>query len=202
MSTTKKSPVKNNLILIVLCTFILGFISGATFAVFKLKPATETPSQQASGQSTMDEQQKRAITQLESAVTKNPDDFQSWTQLGNLYYDTGQYQNSISAYNKSLELHSGNANIWTDLGVMYRRTQQPEKAVECFNTAINMDPNHQISRMNKGIVLMYDLKDVEGAIESWEGLLAINPDAKSGNGDSIREFVDQLKKDLIKKNQQ
>jgi len=81
---------------------------------------------------------------------------------------------------------------------MYRRTDRPEKAIEAFDKAIAMDPTHEISRLNKGIVLMYDRNDPDGAIESWENLLKINPNATTGNGDSVREFVDQVKKELNK----
>ncbi len=191
MSNTNTAPRKDSLIIYVVLAFIAGFLSGAAFAVFKMGPETETAVTKQ--QSNMSEQQIQAIAHLEQEVTGNPDRFQAWTQLGNLYYDTGQYPKAVKAYEKSLELHSGNANIWTDLGVMYRRTNQPEKAIEAFDKAISMDPSHEISRLNKGIVLMYDLDDVDGAIDSWEGLLKINPDAKTGNGDSIREFVDSVK---------
>ncbi|MGB3225434.1 MAG: tetratricopeptide repeat protein, partial [Desulforhopalus sp.] len=125
-----------------------------------------------------------------------PENFQSWVRLGHLYYDTDQPEKAIAAYNKSLELHSGDANLLTDLGVMYRRTEQPEKAIELFNRAIEKEPSHQPSRFNKGIVLMYDLNDPAGAIEAWEELLKINPDAQSADGQPIRAFVDQIKADL------
>ena len=76
----------------------------------------------------------------------------------------------------------------TDLGVMYRRTGQPRKAIDAFNKAITMDPTHEISRLNKGIVLMYDLNDTEAALTSWEKLLEVNPDARTGNGDSYTKI--------------
>jgi tetratricopeptide (TPR) repeat protein len=82
---------------------------------------------------------------------------------------------------------------------MYRRIKQPEKAIELFNMAIQKDPNHQPSRFNKGIVLMYDINDSQGAIASWEELLSLNPQAKTANGQPIREFVDQIKADLAEK---
>lgn len=197
MSTTNKSPQKSSLTLYVAIAFIAGFLSGAAFAIYKTGPSETTTVN--SSQNTVSDQHSQAISHLEAEVTANPDRFQAWTQLGNLYYDTGQYDKAVKAYEKSLELHSGTGDIWTDLGVMYRRTNRPQKAIEAFDKAMEIEPTHEISRMNKGIVLMYDLNDAQGAIASWEDLLAINPDAKSGNGDSIREFVEQLKQDLAKK---
>lgn len=197
MSNTEKSPRKDNLVMFVAIAFIVGFVSGAAFAVYKLG-GTNVNTQTAAQQSSISEQERQAILHLEQEVTASPDKFQAWTQLGNLYYDTGQYAKAVKAYEKSLELHAGNADIWTDLGVMYRRTGDSQKAIEAFDKAIDMDPTHQTSRLNKGIVLMYDFNDADGAIQSWENLLRINPEAKSSAGESIREFVDQLKEDLAK----
>ncbi len=197
MSTNTKTPRKDTLIMYLAITFIVGFISGAAFAVFKLGGTTSSP-EAVTQQSNMSEQQRQAITHLEQEVTASPDKFQSWTQLGNLYYDTGQYQKAVKAYERSLDLHAGDANIWTDLGVMYRRTEESDKAIEAFDRAIELDPTHETSRLNKGIVLMYDLKNTAAAVESWENLLKINPAAKAANGESIREFVDHLKEDLAK----
>ena len=76
---------------------------------------------------------------------------------------------------------------------MYRRSGSPEKAVDAFDRAMNIDPNHEISRFNKGIVLFHDLKDEKGALAAWESLLAINPKAKSPGGQTVRELVDHIK---------
>lgn len=197
MTSNTKTPRKDTVVMYVAIAFIVGFISGAGFAVFKLG-GTSTTQTAAPQQSNMSDQERQAIAHLEQEVTASPEKFQSWTQLGNLYYDTGQYEKAVKAYERSLELHSGDANIWTDLGVMYRRTGSPQKAIEAFDKAIAMDPTHQTSRLNKGIVLMYDLNDTAGAVESLENLLKINPAAKSANGEPIRDFVDHLKEDLAK----
>jgi len=174
--------------------FILGFVSGVGFAVFKLGAGSgQTPTVTGQPADNQAAQTMQAITNLEAAVTAKPDDFQSWVQLGHLYYDTDQYQKAISAYTTSLKYHSGDANLLTDLGVMYRRAGQPEKAIEWFKKAQAMDPRHQPSRFNEGIVRFYDLKDRDGAIASWEELLKINPDATAGNGQKIRDLVEQVK---------
>jgi hypothetical protein len=58
---------------------------------------------------------------------------------------------------------------------------------------MQIDPKHEISRFNKGIVLFHDLKDEKGAIAAWESLLAINPEAKSPSGQAVRQLVDHIK---------
>ncbi len=201
MSNEKKMVKKETLILAVFIAFIGGFLAGAGFAVYKLGPE-ETPHDHQQEANAMSDQESKAIASLEAEVTAKPDNFQLWSRLGNLYYDTDQPQKAIGAYTRSLELHSEDANIWTDLGVMYRRTKQPEKAIEAFEKAIAVDPAHQFSRMNKGIVQLYDLNDAPAAINTWEELLQVHPDAKTANGDSIREFVDHIKEEIKQKSNQ
>ena len=134
------------------------------------------------------------IAALERQTKANPNNTQAWTELGNAYFDSGQYEASISAYRKSLELDPSNPNVWTDMGVMYRRSGKPEEAIKAFDQAIAADPKHEVSRMNKGIVLLHDLNDFDGAIRAWEGLLEVNPLAMAPNGVSIDQMVVQLKK--------
>lgn len=194
MTETKQQPYVTFAII-----FLVGFICGVGFAVYKLGAGegqqTVTTNQQANDQAA---QMAAAITNLEATVTAKPDDFQSWVQLGHLYFDTDQADKAITAYETSLKYHSGDANLLTDLGVMYRRIKQPEKAIEWFEKAQALDQVHQPSRFNEGIVRFYDLKDTEGAIASWEELLKINPDAKAGNGQGMREFVEQVKRGEVK----
>lgn len=173
-----------------LIVFVLGFLAGVAFTVLKDDGTSQpAPSQVSSGSG----ENQQAILNLEAEVTSNPDNFEAWIRLGHLYYDTNQPQKAVKAYNRSLELHDGDANLLTDLGVMYRRLKQPEKAIESFDRARKKDPGHLPSRYNKGIVLLYDLDDTEGAIASWEELLRINPQAKNSSGEPISELVKQLK---------
>lgn len=181
--------------------FICGFLAGIAFTVYKGGSPGSSPTAITGGQpQAQNDDTQQAIIHLEAEVTANPQNFQSWIRLGHLYYDSNQPEKAIAAYTKSMEFHTADANLLTDLGVMYRRTKQPEKAIELFNKAIQQDPSHQPSRFNKGIVLLHDLNDATGAIASWEELLRINPQAKTANGQPIREFVDQVKVDQSKTN--
>jgi tetratricopeptide (TPR) repeat protein len=76
---------------------------------------------------------------------------------------------------------------------MYRRAGKPEEAIKAFDRAIAIDPKHEVSRFNKGIVLLHDLNDRGGAIEAWEKLLEINPAATAPNGQPLRELVNRFK---------
>jgi tetratricopeptide (TPR) repeat protein len=178
--------------------FVCGFMAGAGFAVYKnafRTPPAAIHTQSAGEKNQVSDQQAAAVNNLERQVVAEPNNFQLWTQLGNMYYDTNQPERAIKAYTRSLELHTGDANLLTDLGVMYRSIGQPNKALEYFDRAIALDPVHQQSRLNKGIVLMYDLHNPNKAIAVWEELLRMDPEARTASGDYVRDFIDQVQKE-------
>ena len=199
--TDKSNLVKKeSIVYALLIGFVAGFIGGTVFAVYKLGPETvpnaPTETNVTPVQSQLDAQSLEAISNLEADVTANPDNVESWTRLGHLYFDSSQVKKAIKAYERSLELQPGNPDVWTDLGVMYRRDKQPEKAIESFEHAFSVQPGHETSRINKGIVLLYDLNKPEETVAAWEELLKINPNAKMPNNtllvDAIKEVKDQI----------
>jgi cytochrome c-type biogenesis protein CcmH/NrfG len=189
---------KETFLIATLLALAVGFFGGVVFAVFKSdskipgQSAPVQPQSQAVAPAGSDR-----IAALERQTEANPGDTKAWTELGNAYFDANQFEKSISAYRKSLELDPSNPNVWTDMGVMYRRNGNPEDAIKAFDQAIAADPKHEVSRMNKGIVLLHDLNDFDGAIRAWEGLLEVNPIAMAPNGASIDEMVVQLKKQQL-----
>ena len=195
MADNKQKPKKKNQppVVTYFIIFILGFLTGVGFTVYKTGGTGSNSTATSSQQNTQDEETHQALLELEGEVTADPDNFQAWRQLGNQYYDHNLPEKAIAAYTKYLELQSGDANILTDLGVMYRRTKQPQKAIESFDKAIQMDPTHEPARFNKGIVLLHDLNKPGEAIASWQELLKINPQARAANGESIRDFIENVK---------
>lgn len=185
---------KETLWLVTLLALAVGFFGGVMFGVFKSDPAGVPGRPAPSPAKAPDSGLASMIAALEKETRSNPGNLEAWVELGNSYFDTDQYQKSIDAYRKALEINPANANVWTDMGVMYRRNGNPQEAIRAFDQAIEADPKHEVSRMNKGIVLLHDLQDVNGALKAWEGLLEINPIAMAPTGRSVDEIVQQLKK--------
>jgi len=179
-----------------LLALAVGFFAGVMFTVLKSDTgAALQPSQSAAPQAQVGTPARpNMIASLEDETAKNPQNKRAWIQLGNEYFDADQYEKAIWAYRKSLELDPNNANVWTDIGVMYRRSGKPKEALEAFDKAIAVDPKHEPSRLNKGIVLLHDLQDYDGAIAAWEALLEVNPIAMAPTGRSVDEMIQQMKK--------
>ena len=188
---------KSTTILICLIAVGIGFLGGVVFSAYKSGIGVPVPSaappQQASKEQSISEEQAKRILALEREVSENPQKNKAWIQLGNLYFDTKNYEGAIRAYKKSLEVNPNNANVQTDLGVMYRRSGQPKEAIQAFDRAIEIDPRHEVSRLNKGIVLLHDLNDREGAIQAWEELVKLNPAAMTPSGQPLNELLERFK---------
>jgi cytochrome c-type biogenesis protein CcmH/NrfG len=187
---THKYVKKETMLMVAFITFTAGFLAGIAYGLYKGEPrkVARVEKQQAA-----DPKFSSEIAALELEVAQNPANVNAWTQLGNRYFDTNKFDRAIGAYNKSLALNPQNADVWTDLGVMYRRNRQPAEALKAFDKAIEINPRHEISRFNKGIVLLHDLKDQQSAIRAWEDLLKVNPVAMAPNGQSVDQLIVQLK---------
>ncbi|MCX5875072.1 MAG: tetratricopeptide repeat protein [Deltaproteobacteria bacterium] len=187
---------KEIVLLIGLGCLIIGFLSGIVFSIYKT-PAGGGASRVAAGQTEtqakkLTAEQTQQLLQLELEVQKNPANVEAWTNLGHLYFDSDQADKAITAYNKSLALAPNNADVLTDLGVMYRQAGNPQQAVASFDKAIQANAKHETARFNKGIVLLYDLKDQPGGIAAWQGLVSINPMATAPNGQLISEMIKEM----------
>jgi cytochrome c-type biogenesis protein CcmH/NrfG len=183
--------------LVTLLSLAVGFFGGVVLAVLKSDPGSmpgTSPSQMPRAQAPAALPVRTELVKaLEDETAKNPQNTQAWVQLGNEYFDSGQNEKAIFAYQKALELDPNNANVWTDMAIMYRRSGRPQEAIKAFDKAIEADPKHEPSRLNKGIVLLHDMEDFDGAIAAWEGLLEVNPIAMAPTGRSVDEMVQQMK---------
>ena len=178
---------KETMMLVALIAFVIGFLGGIVFYIFK-SDSTPALQQQSQVQQQAD-QTENAIRALEQEVLTNPNNLQAWVNLGHNYFDTDKADKAIFAYNKALELNPNDANVLTDLGVMYRRNKQPNEALAAFNKAIAIDPSHPTPRFNKGVVFLFDLKDKEAGLAIWQELVDVNPEATAPDGKLVSEII-------------
>lgn len=113
-----------------------------------------------------------SLQQLSAREPQNPD---YPAQIGNLYYDAGQYAAAVGYYRKSLELRPRDPNVETDLATCYYYLQQPDKSLEILDKVLSYAPGFSQAKFNKGIVLIEGKKDVKGGIAVWKELLRSDP---------------------------
>ena len=120
------------------------------------------------------------IRALQDLVAREPRNTKAWIQLGNDLFDTNQYQKSIDAYGKALELQPGNPDVLTDQGLMYRALGQFDQAVANFEKAFKADPDHFQSQINFGVVYVENIKKPEKAIPVLERVIQRDPNGRFG----------------------
>jgi len=180
-------------------TFAGGVVTGLIIGVMIFSggssPVPQAPRPQQPQQPQVDKIKKqREIVQLEDLVKSDPGNYQAWKKLGDNYFDTELPSKSIEAYRKALAIDDKDPNVWTDMGVMYRKVGDFTKAIESFDEAIARDPNHAISRLNKGVVYIYDLQDLAKGVAAWEDALRVQP--VGPQADKIRADLEQVKQRL------
>ena len=181
------------LVIYAIIIFVLGFLCGTGFTVWKTGSSAEPLPASTAG---LTPANPAAISELVKIVASEPANASAWLQLGNLYFDVNAPAKAIDAYTHTISLGRVDANILTDLGVMYRRSGQPEKAVESFEKAIQLDPQHKIAFFNKGTVQLYDLHQSEEAVKTWESILLFAPEATVHNGTPLKDIIARAKADI------
>lgn len=196
---SKTKPITRETVIIAgLICFIAGYATHSLVVSYQ-NFGEQVPQQQISQQNFSSGQQSASPAPQQAQdgallkkVEENPNDLASWIQLGNLYFDTGNYDKAITAYNKAVDIDPENPDVLTDLGIMYRRTGDLSKAIQSFKKAQEMDPSHQMSAFNMGIVFFYDMKNVDDALAIWKELLRANPDFLMPNGQRLFDFLKTL----------
>jgi len=181
-----------------LLIFIAGVLTGIGISAWKLDFGSagvhETKKVK---ESDPKEEIKDRISGIERMLTANPNNVQALIQLGNDYFDIGQYDKSIETYEKALKIDPKNAEITTDMAVAYRRLGKTEESVRLFRKALEIDPNQTLAMFNLGIVLRDDMKDLPGALNVWKTFLEKAPD--SPHAVMIKPWVKQLEEQLATK---
>lgn len=149
-------------------------------------------TQEGAASLTDNRQTLQSIFRHEEDVRKNPDNVEAWEHLGNLYFDAGEPQKAVNAYNRALELKPGNTSVLVDCGVMYRELKEYPKALEYFRKALEIDPKHEHALFNSGIVLYFDLKQKDEGLNAWRELLKVKPDARTPSGEPLSTMIDTL----------
>lgn len=95
----------------------------------------------------------RGIEQLQTQLLVNPNNFAALSRLGDLYFESGQYQLAIQSYDKALVVNSECAGCLNDKGLAQFYIGDTEGALASFDMATVIDPDYPNAWLSKGYVL-------------------------------------------------
>jgi Flp pilus assembly protein TadD len=183
--TTRRFPI-----LPLLVGALLGFIGGYFAAGGGRPPGTSSAGASPTG-STAGGAGGNRIEELDSAVAKDPENPKLLTELGNAWYDRGDWDRAIAAYEKARRKAPEDANLLSDLGAAYRNRGEFRRAVPLFERARKNDGQHWQSLLNLVLIHAYDLHDRAGAQRWLDELKRRYPEIP--DLDRIQERVSSLR---------
>jgi tetratricopeptide (TPR) repeat protein len=133
-------------------------------------PAAQRPSAPA-----LDENR---VAQLKAEADRDPRNAAIRVQLGNLFFDSEQFQDAARWYTAALDIDPRQVNVSTDLGIAYYYTNQPDKALEQFDKSLAIDPTHSKTLLNIGVVRAFGKQDLQGAARAWERVIEVAPNSE------------------------
>jgi cytochrome c-type biogenesis protein CcmH/NrfG len=131
------------------------------------------------------------VTALEQMIAREPQNPDYPTQIGNLYYDAGEYGKAADYYRRSLSIRPRDPNVETDLATSLHYLGQDDKALELLDNVLSYKPSFSQAKFNKGIVLAEGKKDLKNGIAVLEDLLRSDPAYSQQAG--LEQRIQQLK---------
>ena len=120
-----------------------------------------------------EDQQKRA-GELGEILARDSTNVDARVELGNLYYDTGNWREAIVQYRSAIAHDSTRVHSIVDLGVCYFNLGQTAEATHLFELALAREPNQPVALFNLGIVSQQE-GDHKGALGFFHRALMSSP---------------------------
>jgi len=115
------------------------------------------------------------VQSLLTIIKSDPKNAGAHVQLANTYFDAERYPDAIKWYEEALKLDPKNPDASTDLGVSYYYSGRTDDALKRFEDSLKMNPKHAKTLFNKGIVLAFGKRDLQGATEAWQQVVQLAP---------------------------
>jgi len=175
--------------------FLRGSQSPASAATAQTADAAAPGAMGANPQPTPEQMKKMADVQaapLLEQLKSDSNNAELLAKIGNIYYDTQQYETAIDYYQRSLSLQPANAAVRTDMATAYWYLGQSDTSIAEFNKSLSYEPNKANTLFNLGVVQWQGKMDVKGAVATWQKLLDTNPNYE--NKEKVVELMAQAKK--------
>lgn len=111
-----------------------------------------------------------------------------WREEGFYLRYVGCFEEALAAFNKALEIDSGDANAWFGRGNTLRSLRRYEESVTSYDKAIDILPKYAAAWGNRGHVLN-ELGRYQEALESLDKALVLEPNDVAIWGGSVMSLI-------------
>ncbi len=116
----------------------------------------------------------RALAYLYEIAKLTPNDTEAWCQIGNLYLEVNDFENSIKAYERLVELAPNNAEPLIQLGNALLLNESYARAIHVYHTALDPSPPHPTGWASPAKTLLLEGQWEEG-LSAAQRQLSISP---------------------------
>jgi serine/threonine-protein kinase len=115
----------------------------------------------------------RGLRAMQTSIKLNPRYFRHQAYLARFFYEFGEYDRSVAACRKALELKPGSQTLWNDLGATYLKLSRLKDAAIALTESLKIEEN-ALGHSNLGTTY-YSLGQFEEAAKSYRRATELEP---------------------------
>lgn len=130
------------------------------------------------------------VQKYRQVLARDPANLEANIGMGNLLFDSGQWEKAVQHYTKALEKDPKNGDVRVDMAIAHHNLGQNDLAISELKRVTQELPEHRNAWLNLGIVSA-TIGDNATAIKAWERYLVLEPNGS--HAASIRDEIARLK---------
>lgn len=95
-----------------------------------------------------------AIDELKTQLLGNPNDFNTLSRLGDMYFESSQYFEAIQIYDRAIAVNPSCADCYNDKGLALFYLGDAEGSLAALRKATETDPNYVHAWLSTGYVMV------------------------------------------------
>lgn len=130
------------------------------------------------------------VQRYRQILARDPSNLEANIGMGNLLFDSGQWERAVHHYAKALEKNPKNGDVRVDMAIAQHNLGQNALAVTELTRVTRELPEHRNAWLNLGVVSA-TVGDNATAIKAWERYLVLEPNGS--HSAAIKEELSRLK---------
>jgi tetratricopeptide (TPR) repeat protein len=94
--------------------------------------------------------------------------------MGHAYDKNEEYEKSIKAYTKAIQINPNKDEAYYNMGLIYVKRREYNKAIELFQKTVKINPKYEDAYFNMGVIYE-ERKKYDKAIELYQKTVELNP---------------------------
>jgi tetratricopeptide (TPR) repeat protein len=131
------------------------------------------------------------VQELTERIKKDPRDFDSIVELGNLNFDQRNFSDAVNLYERALAIRPDAENVRTDMGTAMFYQNRFDEAIAEFQQTLKADPANAQALFNLGVTMLHGKNDPKSALQYWEKLIETNPNHPQAQ--VVKEQIQKLR---------